>query len=164
MVTRIIALLETLEHSEEINESLEGAKCEVEVVTTFAKAKAFLQGRSCDLIISDVHLENGGSVFDFLKWVKKEPRLRAIPFVLFGLERTEMAKYLSDGVRTSARFLGAAKYISMAKFDRATFRSEIEWLLPNDRVGDYYAERAGDGDGKTGSNDRVLLGRHSEVE
>ncbi len=61
-----------------------------------------------DLIISDVHLENGASVFEFLRWVKTHKRFAKIPFMLFSLEPSEMAKYLADAVSTAARYLGAA--------------------------------------------------------
>ncbi len=109
---------------------LEKAGHEVIFVDSFARAKAVLREHSFDLIISDVHLENGGSVFDFLKWVKSKPILHPIPFVLFSLEPTKMAKYLADGVQTAARAFGAAKYISMDTFDGALFAREIAELLP----------------------------------
>jgi len=37
--------------------------------------------------------------------------------------------------------------MTMEKFDRAGFMREIDWLLPQDRVGNYYADAAGSGDG-----------------
>jgi CheY-like chemotaxis protein len=100
------------------------------IVDSFALAITVLREQSIDLIISDVHLENGGSVFDFLKSVKSKPLLALIPFVLFSLEPTKVAKYLADGVQTAARVVGAAKYISMDEFDAAKFIEEIEELLP----------------------------------
>ena len=42
-----------------------------------------------------------------------------------------MALHLEDGVRTSARMLGAAKYISMASFDSEAFRTQIDAVLPD---------------------------------
>lgn len=44
-----------------------------------------------------------------------------------------MAKYLSEGVRISARVLGAAKYIEMASFDVADFKDQINSVLPEDK-------------------------------
>jgi hypothetical protein len=41
-----------------------------------------------------------------------------------------MAKYLADGVQTSSRAMGAAKYISMEKFDAGALSEEIAELLP----------------------------------
>jgi CheY-like chemotaxis protein len=130
MVALIVALLEHPERAAEIRGCLESADHVVYVVNSFPRAKAILQERKFDLIISDVHLENGGSVFDFLKWVKSDHRMSAVPFVLISLEPTEMAKYLADGVRAAARYMGAAKYISMEKFDAVTLLKEIGELLP----------------------------------
>ena len=79
--------------------------------------------------------------------------MQTVPFVCFSAEPPEVGKYLADGVRTAARALGAARYITMEHFDANAFRREIEWLLPLNRVGSYYAEHSdghdddGDGDG-----------------
>jgi CheY-like chemotaxis protein len=109
-----------------------------------------LRQREVDLIIGDVHLQNGGSIFDFLRWVKGDPFMRAVPFVCFSSEPVEVPKYLADGVRTAARALGAARCITMEKFDSAEFRGEIEWLLPQEKSGNYYAaDTDGNGNGKS---------------
>lgn len=126
----IVALLEHPEQHAQVKSCLELAGHEVLFVKTFTRAKALLKQHAFDLIISDVHLENGGSVFDFLKWVKSDSTLRSVPFVLFSLEPSNMAKYLADGVRTAARAFGAARYISMDKFDGAVFAAELAELLP----------------------------------
>lgn len=130
MAALIIALLEHPEIQRQVSDGLMTAGHDVLVVDCFSRAKAVLTDHSFDLIISDVHLENGGTVFDFLKWTRTDPNLRHIPFVLFSVEPTTMAKYLADGVQTTARVLGAAKYISMDKFDSAIFVREIDELLP----------------------------------
>src|ERR1700678_690509 len=98
MVALILALLEQPERIADVTACLEAAGHEVCVTGTFASAKKLLQDKVFDLIISDVHLENGGSVFDFLKWVKSRQDLQAIPFVLLTVEPTKVAKYLADGV------------------------------------------------------------------
>ena len=60
----------------------------------------------------------------------------------------EVGKYLSDGVRTAARALGAARYISMDHFDSTVFLREIEWLIPESKVGSYYeGDHSSDGHG-----------------
>jgi len=134
MVALIIALLEHPEQHAQVKSCLELAGHEVLFVDTFTRAKSVLKHHVFDLIISDVHLENGGSVFDFLKWVKSDPTLQAVPFVLFSLEPSKMAKYLADGVQTAARAFGAAMYISMDKFDGALLAREIAELLPPDKT------------------------------
>lgn len=130
MVALIIALLEHPEQHAQVKSCLERAGHEVLFVENFARAKAVLKQHMFDLIMSDVHLENGGTVFDFLKWVKTEPSLQAVPFVLFSLEPSKLAKYLADGVQTTARAFGAAKYISMDKFDAEILAQEVADLLP----------------------------------
>src|SRR3984957_11619070 len=136
-------ILVTMEHPEEmklISDSLEHFGHCVTQSATFHAAMEFLRSADFDMIISDVHLQNGGSVFDFLRWTKGDPHLHSIPFVCFSAEPPEVGKYLSDGVRTAARALGAADYITMEQFDAAAFRQKIEWLLPLNRAGSYYSE------------------------
>jgi CheY-like chemotaxis protein len=144
-----------MEHSKQmelISASLEHFGHRLCKTETFHAAMEVLRNTEIDLIISDVHLQNGGSVFDFLRWTKGDPHMRMIPFVCFSSEPPEIGKYLSDGVRTAARALGAAKYITMEHFDATVFREEMEWLLPLAHAGSYYAESTvlradGDGDG-----------------
>jgi CheY-like chemotaxis protein len=99
---------------------------------------AIVQSQPVDLIISDVHLENGGSVFDFLSWIRKNRSTINTPFVLFSLEPTAMAQVVEHGVRIAARSLGAARYITMDTFDGRALLHEIEWLIPEVKVGSYY--------------------------
>jgi CheY-like chemotaxis protein len=132
MCAQILALHEKDETSREVVESLSSSGHNVVLAETFTEAIDILQGlHVIDLIISDVHLENGGNVFDFLRWVKKNPSsVGRTPFVLFSFEPSMMAKHLEDGLRTSARILGAVKYIAMDCFDAVEFRKQIDALLP----------------------------------
>jgi CheY-like chemotaxis protein len=144
MVGKILALFEHPEAMELIADSLEKFGHVVFKAYKFQDAMDILRQRDVDLIIGDVHLQNGGSIFDFLRWVKGDPHMQAVPFVCLSTEPVEVPKYLSDGVRTAARALGAVRYITMEKFDNAGFRAEIEWLLPQDRAGNYYADSDGE--------------------
>jgi CheY-like chemotaxis protein len=146
MAARILALLEHPDAMALIVDSLENFGHVVYKADEFHAAMDILRNHDVDMIIGDVHLQNGGSIFDFLRWVKGDSHMQAVPFVCFSTEPVEVPKYLSDGVRTAARALGAAKYMTMEKFDRAVFRSEIEWLLPQNRTGNYYAEAPDGGD------------------
>ena len=105
----------------------------------FKGAMETLTCEGVDMIVADVHLQNGGSIFDFMRWVKGDPHMQAIPFVCFSAEPVEVSKYLRDGVRTAARSLGAVKYITMETFIPELFRDEIEWLLPKGKMSNYYA-------------------------
>jgi CheY-like chemotaxis protein len=134
MAALILALLEEHSNAEQVKTCLEECGHEVSVVNNFVKAKALLSSRGADLIISDVHLENGGDVFDFLRWVKKNQKTSSIPFVLFSSQPTPTAKFFADGLRTTARILGAAKYIEMEIFDAAEFRDHIHSVLPKEKI------------------------------
>jgi len=157
MVAKILSLLEHREAMELVAASLEHYGHVVYRSDNFQDAMDVLRQFEVDLIIGDVHLQNGGSIFDFLRWVKGDPHMHTVPFVCFSTEPPEVPKYLSDGVRTAARALGAAKYMTMEHFDRRLFMAEIDWLLPQDRVGNYYAEAPVEGDGGTGGNGQVLI-------
>ena len=130
MSTEILALLELGANAQQVIECLEDSGHSVIACDKFVKAIAILKkNRNIGLVISDVHLENGGTVFDFLKWVKSEAPIQDIPFVLFSLKPSALAKYLEDGVKTAARLLGAAMYITMDKFDAIEFRQKIDYVL-----------------------------------
>ncbi len=164
MVARILALLEHLDAMELVVDSLEHFGHIVYKADKFQDAMEILRHREVDLIVGDVHLQNGGSIFDFLRWVKGDPHMHAVPFICFSTEPPEVPKYLSDGVRTAARALGAAKYMTMEQFDRAVFIAEIDWLLPQERVGSYYATAfENDGDGETQLHDKRFLKRDPGV-
>ncbi|CAN5472754.1 hypothetical protein BH10CYA1_BH10CYA1_49820 [soil metagenome] len=133
MAALILALLEEHANAKQVKICLEDCGHEVFVINNFVKAKALLSSQDADLIISDVHLENGGDVFDFLRWVKKNQKTCHIPFVLFSSEPTVLAKHLADGLRTTARLLGAAKYIEMEIFNPTEFQDGIHSVLPKEK-------------------------------
>jgi CheY-like chemotaxis protein len=150
-------ILVTMEHADQrnsIGDCLEHVGHKVTKVDTFHNAMEILRTADFHLIISDVHLQNGGSVFDFLRWVKGDPHMRDTPFVCFSAEPPAVGKYLADGVRTAARSLGASRYISMETFDGPLFLHEIEWLIPEGRVGSVY-EAQGQNDGHDGKVTKV---------
>jgi CheY-like chemotaxis protein len=146
MMARILITMEHEKQRELIGKCLEQVGHRVTKVDTFHNAMEVLRRSDVDLIVSDVHLQNGGSVFDFLRWVKGDPHMRNTTFVCFSAEPPAVGKYLADGVRTAARSLGAARYIAMEHFDGPLFLQEIEWLMPQDSAGSYYS---GDGHDKT---------------
>jgi DNA-binding response OmpR family regulator len=129
---RILALLEQHEESHQVNKTLVQSGHQVVLAQTFDEAIAVVQEMRFDLIISDVHLENGGSIFDFLRWVTTDAAAIKTPFVLFTMKPTLVGRYLEDGVRTTARMLGAAQYITMKCFDAEEFCRQIDSLLLSD--------------------------------
>jgi CheY-like chemotaxis protein len=154
MPTTILVAMEHEDQRTLIGDCLEHVGHDVIKVDNFHSAMEVMRNKDIDLIVSDVHLQNGGSVFDFLRWVKGDPHMKGTPFVCFSAEPPEVGKYLADGVRTAARSLGAARYISMVHFDSPALLREIEWLMPEERAGSYYSGAGQvstecDGNGKT---------------
>jgi CheY-like chemotaxis protein len=130
---RILALLEDDATARQVIESMLLSGHSVVVSKSFREAIEMLKNTPVDLILSDVHLQNGGGVFDFLKWVKKFPSTRDTPFVLFNVQPSKLAKYLEDGVRTTGRLMGAARYIALENFDADEFRQQIGSVLADDK-------------------------------
>jgi len=129
MAALILALLEEHQNALQVKDCLEGVGHDVVIADTFSQAIALLETKKIDLVISDVHLENGGNVFDFLRRVKKGQSTCKIPFVLFSSQPTPLAKYLADGIRTTARLLGAVVYIEMETFEAAQFSEHINSFI-----------------------------------
>jgi len=127
----VLGLMEESENSDQVIASLKQSGDAVHAVDSFPKAlEIFSKPVKFDLIISDVHLQNGGTVFDFLKWVRRNPETKDVPFVLFSFRPAPVARYLDDSLRTTARLLGATKYITMDAFDDKEFCKQIDSLLP----------------------------------
>jgi DNA-binding response OmpR family regulator len=130
MSAQILALLELDENSLQVVESLKRSGHDVIACKNFVDAIGVLQDKHIDLIMSDVHLENGGNVFDFLRWVRRNASSLETPFIMFSSKPSEMAKYVEEGVRISARMLGASMYVSMDSFDSDELRKQISSFLP----------------------------------
>jgi CheY-like chemotaxis protein len=126
----ILVLVEQDETSRQVVESLKRSGHNVTAAKCFSEAIRIIPTNRIDMIVSEVHLENGGNVFDFMRWVKRNPATHAIGFVMFSSQPTVTAKYLEDGLRTTARILGASKYMSMDHFDSDEFSRQIDALLP----------------------------------
>ena len=129
MNRKILALLEDPKNLQQVSECLEQSGHCVLKATRFEVAMQILERQPVDLIVSDVHLQNGGDIFDFLVRVHLSPLLQNVPFVCFSFQPTELAEYLAAGVQTAARILGATSYISMRVFDPNEFAMRINDLL-----------------------------------
>ena len=126
---QMLVLIEEDGNSRQVVESLQRSGHRVTACSNYAEAIDILHRDHFDLVISDVHLENGGSVFDFAIWVKKNSKTWRTPFAMFSFHPSPTGKYLEDGLRTTARLLGVASYIRMDKFDSSEFRKQIDSLL-----------------------------------
>jgi response regulator RpfG family c-di-GMP phosphodiesterase len=130
MCSQILALIEADEQAKEVIKSLKRLGHKVVACTSYTEAIRLIECSQFALVISDVHLENGGNVFDFLRWVRRNRSSRETPFVLYSCKPTLRAKYLEDGIRCAARLLGATRYVSMDNFDTNEFRRLINTVCP----------------------------------
>jgi len=141
---QILALLESTADAELLCKSLAGETGYSLIVSkNFKHAISVLKSQRVDLVISDVHLENGGNVFEFLKWVRSNPGTSDTLFVLCSINPNYVARYVEDGLRLCARALGATKYIKMDRFQSEDFRKQIDALLPRGKraIGDLLKEK-----------------------
>jgi CheY-like chemotaxis protein len=130
MISRVLVLQEKPENIRNIQEAL--PDCETVVVRTVDKAFDCLNQGVYHLIISAVHLEYDGSVFDFLKLAKGHPSTRDVPFVFYCSQSSTFARSVRDGLQIAARALGAEKYITMEMFDVDDLRAEfLDYLKPS---------------------------------
>lgn len=129
MSSKVLVLFESEVGSRPVVECLSLAGYFVIVSRNYSEAMAIVKSQPVDLIISDVHLENGGSVFDFLSWIRHNQLTKNTPFVLFSLEPTAMAKVVEHGVKIAARALKASKFISMEIFDGEELCQQIVSIL-----------------------------------
>lgn len=125
MVTRILVLQEKQQNVLNIRRAV--PDCELSIVDTVESAVALLTQEDFQLIISAVHLEFDGSVFDFLKMCKVQASL---PFIFYCSKSSTFARSVRDGLQIAARALGAEKYITMEEFDAQELRDEIVEFLP----------------------------------
>jgi CheY-like chemotaxis protein len=109
----------------DIKSSLEAGGHQILITKNVEGAKMLLQAASFDLVICGAH-QNNGTVFDLLKFVKNDQNRRTIPFLLFCFNPTDLARSIEDSVRTTAKLLGADKYITQDIFNAEMFRTEIE--------------------------------------
>ena len=128
MVPRVLVLQEKTKNIANIEASL--PDCELIFVRTIQEAIPLLRD-DLHLIISAVHLEYDGSVFDFLKLAKGSPATSRIPFVFYCSLSSLFARSVRDGLQIAARALGADKYITMETFALDHLRAEFLEFLPN---------------------------------
>lgn len=137
MRARVLVLLKPGSDSQDVVSCLTQSGYDTLPVCSFKDAVEFLKDTHVDLIIIDVQVDSDGNVFDFMRWVKKNPVTIETPFVIFSPPIKTMAKYIQDGIRTSARMLGAAMFITMDnEFDGEQFRQQIYSLLPVGKTND----------------------------
>lgn len=122
MTIRVLVLQEKQENIANIELSL--PDCDLIHVGTVDEAMDRLTS-DVDLIVSAVHLEHDGSVFDFLKLAKGNPETNHIPFVFYCSQSSKFARSVRDGLQIAARAIGADKYVTMELFDSLELRDEL---------------------------------------
>jgi CheY-like chemotaxis protein len=131
-MANILVVQDVEENIVDIKLSLEPGGHQLLIAHTVESAMTLLKATSFDLLICGVHLQNS-TVFDLLKFVKNDPERRSMPYVFFCTSTKDIAKYVSETVRSTAMLLGADKYITQEVFDARLFRAEIESLIPGSR-------------------------------
>jgi CheY-like chemotaxis protein len=127
-MARILVVQDVPANIVDLKMSLEPRGHELFVAESIESAKTLLRASLFDMVICGVHLENG-TVFDLLKYVKENPDRRMMPFIFFCCSPKEIARYVSDTVRSTAFLLGADKYITQETFDAPGLCREIESML-----------------------------------
>ncbi|MBX9669929.1 MAG: hypothetical protein K2X93_20065 [Candidatus Obscuribacterales bacterium] len=122
MTIRVLVLQEKPENIANIELSL--PDCDLAHVGTVDEALDRLNSE-VDLIVSAVHLEHDGSVFDFLKLAKENPETSHIPFVFYCSQSSRFARSVRDGLQIAARAIGADKYVTMETFNYMELRDEL---------------------------------------
>ncbi len=122
MTIRVLVLQEKPENIANIELSL--PDCDLVHVGTVDEALDRLSSE-VDLIVSAVHLEHDGSVFDFLKLAKENPETSHIPFVFYCSQSSRFARSVRDGLQIAAMAIGADKYVTMETFNSMELRDEL---------------------------------------
>lgn len=125
---RILLRMQAPDGFEAVTRELHG----FDVVTVRSNSAVLreLRARSFDLIICGVFLGDE-SAFDLLQAIKSMEGHSSTPFVCFRALRTELARTVNDGLRTTARLLGAAAYIDIEDVDKqpGLLRKTIDQIL-----------------------------------
>lgn len=128
MTPIVLLLQEKDENVANIRASL--PECAFVRVRTVDEAVPLLDSHVFDLIVSAVHLEFDGSVFDFLRFAKSNPKTADVPFLFYCSLSSRFARSVRDGLEIASLSLGAEKYITMEKYDRDKLRAEFVKYLP----------------------------------
>jgi CheY-like chemotaxis protein len=128
MIARILLLQEKPQNIHNVQKAL--LECEFRIADTIDGAMALIDAERFDLIVSAVHLEYDGSVFDFLKMVKQNPSTATVPFVFYCSQSSTFARSVRHGLQIASRALGAEQYITMEEFDVNELRHELVQYLP----------------------------------
>ncbi len=100
---------------------LEPSGYKVLTAASMAEGLAVAQQEPCDLILSDVCMA-GGTGYDFIRAVRADPRLRAIPFVFI------TSTLVNEKDRAQGLALGATRFL-FRPIEPEVFLAEIETCL-----------------------------------
>jgi CheY-like chemotaxis protein len=133
MPHRILALKERPEYALALKELIEPHGYEVLIVHTIEEALETLHRVQVSMVILAVHLQEG-NVFDLIRAIRIDPdsRIRKVPMVCLNVNPRLHATYLNDSLETSAKALGADRFITMEPYDAVRLWKEIEKMLPDE--------------------------------
>jgi CheY-like chemotaxis protein len=95
--------------------------------------EAHLNKVPLDLVLCNVHIEssrNTLTVFDLLKWIRGNPQIKDVPFLLVCFKPSEVAHHFMDSIHLAGASLGASGYVAMEQLEPAKFVRLIETYLP----------------------------------
>lgn len=127
---RILVLDDMPQHIEALRMAAHEGGHEIISRRTVADAMMWLNTRDhVDVIVSATHLEDE-SVFEFLNKVKSNPCHNWVQFVMLSTNTSDLAIFLDETLRHTAKLLGADKYVVMREFCPWRLLKEIEASFP----------------------------------
>jgi CheY-like chemotaxis protein len=99
------------------------------------EALRVLHSQDLDMIVVAIHLQEG-NVFDFIRIVRMDAnvRINSLPIICLNLNPELHAPHLNESLKTSAKSLGANRFITMEPYDPSVLWTEIEKFLPRESV------------------------------
>ena len=92
---------------------LEG--CELAYAHSLEEAAHAALKRSFDLIVIDMHFDDS-RMFDLLRYLRTEERLRATPVICVRTHRFEWTNIAGEGLEIAVQALGGQAFIDFAKY------------------------------------------------
>ena len=89
--------------------------CELAFAHSLEEAAHAALRRSFDLIIIDMHFDDS-RMFDLLRYLRSEERLRATPVICVRTHRFEWTNIAGEGLEIAVKALGGQAFIDLAKY------------------------------------------------
>lgn len=128
-MAQFLVLEEDRRQFEQIKQCLQTKGHKAWRASTSAEAFEFLGQYSVDLILSAINLENS-DVFEFLRQLKGDEKLKRITFVFYCTEQERCDRYATPAIEEAGKALGAHKYALLPAFDANRFWEQLADCIP----------------------------------